>query len=169
MTASSFNFIVLTIHLSFILHSSHGFEVMQPQHRTVNSDGSASISCEHTANITSVEDVQLSAIAPTGRRTILCQKGMENCKNIIMHQENLNKFLFIILNIGPEAMDMKYECEFTVKKDDLDYTTTGAPTILLPASGSAKMDYNWSAGSDAHLQLHHHLLLHQTTGQQQRS
>nr|XP_046260801.1 uncharacterized protein LOC124067476 isoform X1 [Scatophagus argus] len=132
MTASSFNFIVLTIHLSFILHSSHGFEVMQPQHRTVNSDGSASISCEHTANITSVEDVQLSAIAPTGRRTILCQKGMENCKNIIMHQENLNKFLFIILNIGPEAMDMKYECEFTVKKDDLDYTTTGAPTILLP-------------------------------------
>ncbi|XP_041806627.1 uncharacterized protein LOC121616071 isoform X2 [Chelmon rostratus] len=71
------------------------------------------------------------------RRTLLCQKGMNDCKNIIMHEENSNKCLFIILNIGPEALNMKYECEFTVKKDDLDYTETGTPTILLPGEKEA--------------------------------
>ena len=29
-------------------------------------------------------------------------------------------------------MSMKYECEFTVKENDLDHTETGTPTILLP-------------------------------------
>ncbi|XP_041806629.1 uncharacterized protein LOC121616071 isoform X3 [Chelmon rostratus] len=139
MRACSFNIIIFTMYLNFILYPTHGFEVIQPQNRTVNSDGVASISCEHTANVTSVEDVQLNSISLTGkpRRTLLCQKGMNDCKNIIMHEENSNKCLFIILNIGPEALNMKYECEFTVKKDDLDYTETGTPTILLPGEKEA--------------------------------
>lgn len=87
-------------------------------------------------------------LGPSGRRTLsnkslfifrtgtqkklLCQKGKDDCENIIMHLENPNKCLFIILNIGPEAMKMKYQCEFTVKENGLDRTETGAPTTLLP-------------------------------------
>lgn len=114
--------------------SSAGFEVIQPQNQTVNSDGLASISCEHTANVTSVEDIRLSGSPLTGKPkwSRLCQKGMEYCKNIIMRQETPNKILFIILNIGPEEMKLKYQCEFTVTIDDIDYTETGTPTILLP-------------------------------------
>lgn len=41
---------------------STGFEVIQPDYQTVNSDRLASISCEHTANVTSVEDVRLNGI-----------------------------------------------------------------------------------------------------------
>lgn len=65
-------------------------------------------------------------------RKLLYQKGMKDCKDIIMHLENPNRCLFIILNIGPEAMAMKYECEFTVKVNDLEYTAKGTPTTLLP-------------------------------------
>ncbi|XP_076603631.1 uncharacterized protein LOC143330758 isoform X2 [Chaetodon auriga] len=133
MTACSFDiFIIFTIYLGFILHPSHGFEVIQPQFRTVNSDGLATISCEHTANVTSVADVRLNGISLTDKPDPLCQKGMTECKNIIMHQETPNKCLFIILNIGQEAMNIKYECEFTVKKGDIDYTERGTPTTLLP-------------------------------------
>ncbi|XP_044073804.1 junction-mediating and -regulatory protein-like isoform X2 [Siniperca chuatsi] len=98
MTACSFNiFIIFTIYLSFIFHPSHGFEVIQPRNRTVNPDGSVSISCEHTANTNSVIDVRLYGIYR-----------------------------------GSEAMNSTYQCEFTVKKDDLDSTKSGNPTILLP-------------------------------------
>lgn len=65
-------------------------------------------------------------------RKLLYQKGMKDCKDIIMHLENPNRCLFIILNVGPEAMAMKYECEFTVKVNDLEYTAKGTPTTLLP-------------------------------------
>ncbi len=44
-------------------HSS-GFEVIQPQNRTVNPDGSVTISCEHTENVSSVEDVRLNVMSP---------------------------------------------------------------------------------------------------------
>ncbi|XP_044073802.1 protein cappuccino-like isoform X1 [Siniperca chuatsi] len=132
MTACSFNiFIIFTIYLSFIFHPSHGFEVIQPRNRTVNPDGSVSISCEHTANTNSVIDVRLYGIYRTDK-TVLCQKGMINCSNIVMHQENPKKWHFIILNSGSEAMNSTYQCEFTVKKDDLDSTKSGNPTILLP-------------------------------------
>lgn len=131
MTACIFNtFLIFTTYLNFIFHTSHGFEVIQPKSRTINPDGSVSISCEHTANVSSVEDVRLNAIPITGNPSLLCQKKQKDCKNITMHEENPKKWLFIILNIGPEAMNMKYECEFTVKKDDIDFTKTGAPTVL---------------------------------------
>ncbi len=57
---------------------------------------------------------------------------MKDCENITMHLERPNKYLFIIYNIGSEAMNMKYQCEFTIKKGDLDYTVKGTPTMLLP-------------------------------------
>ncbi|XP_051260453.1 uncharacterized protein LOC127365919 [Dicentrarchus labrax] len=142
MTAQArhFNiFISCTIYLSFTFRKSHGFEVIQPQNQTVNSDGSASISCEHTANGTIV-DVRLIGISLGDKpiQTILCQKGMDACDKIIMHQENPKKFLFILLNIGPVEMNKKYECEFTVKCDnDVDYTSTGRQTELLPGQKEA--------------------------------
>ncbi|XP_037644813.1 uncharacterized protein LOC119499732 [Sebastes umbrosus] len=136
MTAYSFNiFIIFVIHLSFIFHRSHGghFEVIQPQNRTVNQNGSASISCEHTADVTnSVKDVRLNGISLTDKPRLLCQMEKKDCKNITMHQESLQKWLFIILNIGPEAMKMTYQCEFTVKIGDIDHDVKGKPTILLP-------------------------------------
>ncbi|KAK1902776.1 Complement receptor type 2 [Dissostichus eleginoides] len=129
MTACSF-FIIFTIYLTFIFHPSHGFEVIQPQNLTVNL--SATISCEHNANVKSVKDVRLNTISQTDKSTMLCQKGMKECKDIIMLQKNPNKWLFILLNIEPEAMKMKYECEFTVEERGLDKTKSGDATILLP-------------------------------------
>lgn len=132
MTFHLYNiFIIFTIHLTLIFYTNHGFEVMQPQQQTVNPDRSASISCEHTANVSSVEDVRLNSISLTGKSSTLCQKGMDDCKNIIMHQENPTKYIFIILNIRPEAMNLTYECEVTMKEKDLDYTEKGTPTRLL--------------------------------------
>ncbi|XP_033966317.1 uncharacterized protein [Pseudochaenichthys georgianus] len=127
-TACSF-FIIFTIYLAFIFHPSHGFGVIQPQNLTVTP--SATISCEHNANVKSVKDVRLNAISQTDPSTMLCQKGMEDCKDIIMLQKDPNKWLFILLNIGPEAMKMKYECEFTVEEGGLDKTELGDATILL--------------------------------------
>lgn len=60
-----------------------------------------------------------------------------------MHPKNSNKCLFIILNIGPEAMAMTYQCEFTVKKDDLYYTEKGIPTILLPGMFNSLEDLQY--------------------------
>ncbi|KAK9537259.1 hypothetical protein VZT92_004892 [Zoarces viviparus] len=138
MTSCSFNiFIVFTIYLSFIFHRSNGFEVIQPENRTVNPDGLASISCEHTAKVNSVEDVRLNVISLTDKPKPLCQKGVKDCRNIIMHQENPHKWLFIMLNIGPEAMTKKYECQFTVRTDDLDHTAKGTPTKLLAGQKEA--------------------------------
>ncbi|KAM8855027.1 uncharacterized protein AB9W97_020108 isoform 1-T1 [Spinachia spinachia] len=130
-------FIICTIPLGLILQRSYGFKVIQPQNGTVNPDGSASISCEHTANVSSVKDVRLNALSVTDKATLLCQKGRRDCKNIAMLQENPQKWLFILLHIGPEAMSVKYECEFTVKEDELDLTKTGTPTELLPSQKEA--------------------------------
>ncbi|KAM8855028.1 uncharacterized protein AB9W97_020108 isoform 2-T2 [Spinachia spinachia] len=104
-------FIICTIPLGLILQRSYGFKVIQPQNGTVNPDGSASISCEHTANVSSVKDVRLNALSVTDKATLLCQKGRRDCKNIAMLQENPQKWLFILLHIGPEAMSVKYECQ----------------------------------------------------------
>ncbi|XP_049905454.1 uncharacterized protein LOC126393363 isoform X1 [Epinephelus moara] len=133
MTAHSFNiFIVFTLCLSFSFHPSHGFEVFQPKSRAVNPDGSTSVSCEHNANVTSVKDVRLNAILTTYKPRLLCQKGKKDCKNIIMHQVNLKRWLFILLDVGPEAMKITYQCEFTVIIDELEHTKEGTPTRLLP-------------------------------------
>ncbi|XP_038577241.1 uncharacterized protein LOC119904541 [Micropterus salmoides] len=132
MTACSFK--ILTVYLSFIFifHRSHGFKVIQPRNQTVNPDGSVFISCEHDAKDSSVQDVRLNRKPVKDRPKMLCQKGMEKCEDIIMHEENQYKWLFIMLNVGQEAMNTEYECEFTVKKGNLDYTEKGTPTVLLP-------------------------------------
>ncbi|KAL3055833.1 hypothetical protein OYC64_018518 [Pagothenia borchgrevinki] len=62
---------------------------------------------------------------------MLCQKGMKECKDVIMLPQNTNKWLFILFNLGPEAMKMKYECEFTVEEGVLDKTESGKVTTLL--------------------------------------
>ncbi|XP_040912323.1 uncharacterized protein LOC121193954 isoform X2 [Toxotes jaculatrix] len=130
MTAGSVNIFILiifTVYLSFIFHTSYGFEVIQPELQTMNQDGSAFISCEHTANVSSVEDVRLYTISP---KTLLCQKGMDRCENVVMYSESPERYLFIMLNISSEAMDMAYQCEFTLKEDRLLSTKTGKPTRL---------------------------------------
>ncbi|XP_068590246.1 uncharacterized protein si:ch211-67e16.3 isoform X2 [Cebidichthys violaceus] len=68
---------------------------------------------------------------------MLCQKGKKNCKNIAMYEENPKKWLFIMLNVGPEAMTKKYQCEFTVTTYNLDSTGRGTPTELLPGQKEA--------------------------------
>ncbi|AWP13662.1 Hypothetical protein SMAX5B_003062 [Scophthalmus maximus] len=123
----------------FIFHLSHGFEVKQPRYRTVNPDASASISCEHTANVTSVVDVRLYSLRDS-RSLLLCQKGMNDCGNVIMRLVSPNECLFILVNVGPEAMNVTYECEFTVNKDHLDYTERGKPTRLLPGTGQKETE-----------------------------
>ena len=72
---------------------------------------------------------------------MLCQKGQKKyCKNIVMYPENRNKYLFIILNIEEEAMNILYECEITVEKENLDFTERGTPTRLLPGQFSPVND-----------------------------
>lgn len=56
---------------------------------------------------------------------------MKDCDGVIMHEDSPNRCLFIMLNVGPQAMTLKYECEFTIKVDDVDYTKKGTPTILI--------------------------------------
>ncbi|XP_034431053.1 uncharacterized protein LOC117755390 isoform X1 [Hippoglossus hippoglossus] len=107
------------------------FVVTQPRYRTVNLDGWAAISCEHNAPVTSILDVRLNRVSE-GRNEMLCQKGKNDCENIVMYPQNPNKCLFILLKLGPEDMDATYQCEFTVKKDGIDKTRTGTPTRLRP-------------------------------------
>ncbi|XP_026151644.1 uncharacterized protein LOC113123649 isoform X2 [Mastacembelus armatus] len=138
MRSSSFNIFIYTVFLGFIFQLSHGFEVIQPQNRTVSPDGLASISCEHTAYGKSVQDVRLNLLPSSrnSKKTILCQKGKNECKNIFMHMENSTKYLFILFNTGPEAMDVLYECEVTVGDGDVHHTEKGRPTKLLPGNNS---------------------------------
>ncbi|XP_062257826.1 uncharacterized protein LOC133966815 [Platichthys flesus] len=138
MIVNVFIIFISTVYLS--CHQSLGspsqwsyFNVTQPEYQTVNQDGSASISCEHDAPVqsSSILDVRLNRVSE-GRTSMLCQKGMEDCENIVMYPQYPNKCLFILLNLGPEDMDAKYQCEFTVKKDDIDKTKKGNPTRLRP-------------------------------------
>ncbi|XP_026231457.1 uncharacterized protein LOC113172679 [Anabas testudineus] len=137
MTASGFN-IIFTVYLSFLFHLSHGFQVIQPQNRSVNSDGVATITCEFAAEeeISSVQDVRLYRISQSdNKRTLLCQKGKKNCSNVFMHLKNVTnpkKWLFILWDLGPKDVNMLCECEFTVNdKNDIHKTTRGTPTRLL--------------------------------------
>ncbi|KAK2840246.1 hypothetical protein Q5P01_013986 [Channa striata] len=132
MTASSFS-IIITIYLSVSFHLSYGFKVIQPENRTVDPDGLVSISCEHNANVTSVTDVRLSSVSKKdGKKTLLCQKEKPDCENTLMLSNNPQKWLFILLNVGPEAiMNMVYECEFTLNENNLHETKKGQPTKLL--------------------------------------
>lgn len=80
-----------------------------------------------------ISNISLSTLRPDkSEPSLLCQKGMKDCKNITMYQENHNKWLFVMLNIGQEAMNMAYQCEFTVETNNIYEYETGTPTILLP-------------------------------------
>ncbi|XP_059198342.1 uncharacterized protein LOC131978650 [Centropristis striata] len=140
MMAGSFNiFIISTVCLSFIVPASHGFQVIQPPTRTVNPDGSATISCELAGDVSSLQDVRLnSLISPTDNPRLLCQKGKRFCPNVTMYEESPNKWIFVLLHIGPEALNMKYQCEFSVTQHDLDEKKTGTTlTTLLPGEKGA--------------------------------
>ncbi|CAK6967629.1 uncharacterized protein LOC122992283 [Scomber scombrus] len=147
MTAYTFNIIILTISLGSLLCPSHGVDtwmVFQPSTQTVNPDGSATISCEHNAINGSVEDIRLNNVigvtaTDNSRRSVLCQRGQKHCENIVMYQDRHNKSIFILLNIEEEAMNMLYECEFTLTKEELDYTKRGEPTRLLPAPANSNL------------------------------
>ncbi|KAM4559117.1 uncharacterized protein PAE49_013631 isoform 2-T2 [Odontesthes bonariensis] len=133
MTFYIFNaFIVSTVCQSFIFQPSDAksvFDVIQPPRQTVNPDRSASISCEHTSRYGVVRDVRLYAVSQTDE-SLLCQKGMPSCNNVSMYEESPNKYFFILLNIGPEAMNLTYKCQISMEINDVDHTEKGKPTEL---------------------------------------
>ncbi|XP_030614651.1 uncharacterized protein LOC115801085 [Archocentrus centrarchus] len=131
MIRSSYNTVFIYLYVSIVFNPSHGFDVNQPQNKIINPDKTVSISCEHTADPNSVLDVRLNKVR--ANRSLLCQKGMDNCKNIIMYNEtsDQDKWIFILFNLGPDAMTFEYECEVTAKENDIDNTKRGTPTKLL--------------------------------------
>jgi len=50
-----------------------------------------------------------------------------------MYEESPNKYLFILLNIGPEAMELTYMCQISMEINDVDLTENGEPTKLQEA------------------------------------
>ncbi|XP_008300697.1 uncharacterized protein LOC103372761 [Stegastes partitus] len=128
MTFSSF-FIIFMVHLGVVFNQR--FQVTQPEHRTVNPDKTAFISCEHHAQVYELLDVRLNSKTTPTDRTMLCQKGMTSCENMFMIEESENKFTFILLNIGPEALNVTYECEFSLNIEEIHHMERGTPTRLL--------------------------------------
>ncbi|MEQ2295935.1 hypothetical protein AMECASPLE_019731 [Ameca splendens] len=98
------------------------FTVIQRQNQT------ASISCEHDAEGFPVQDVQLYGIPQTGQEVMLCRKGQDFCGNIAKYPHNPRKFVFILLNVGPE--DFTYQCAITVAVGNTHYTERGTPIKL---------------------------------------
>ncbi|KAF6723330.1 hypothetical protein FQA47_020611 [Oryzias melastigma] len=119
---------VLTV--IFIAQMSHGYKVTQSVFQNIYPNQSAIIVCEHSAQSGRVEDFRLNSVCGT-KTTILCQKGSSNCGNIF-YQTPLNKVVFLLFNIGEEAMQVSYQCEFTLEINDLFLTETGEPIKLQP-------------------------------------
>ncbi|KAI9534529.1 hypothetical protein NQZ68_012762 [Dissostichus eleginoides] len=69
---------------------------------------------------------------------------MKDCKDIIMHRKDTKKWLFILFNIGPEAMKMKYECEFTVEEGVLDNSESGKEVTCAPPPPSSPPSHSLS-------------------------
>ncbi|XP_071757552.2 uncharacterized protein LOC139913437 isoform X2 [Centroberyx gerrardi] len=128
--------IILIITACLVLDPTDGFEVIQPGNQTVNRNVSASVRCEHTEDHRIIEDVRLNRLSVEGR-SIACRWGVIACPNIIGYKENLNTYVFILLNVGAEDMTCTYECEVTAKKGDLYETRRGTPTRLLPGPNEA--------------------------------
>ncbi|MED6288270.1 hypothetical protein CHARACLAT_024953 [Characodon lateralis] len=61
---------------------------------------------------------------------MLCQKGQDFCRNIAKYPHNSHKFVFILLNVGPEAMNFTYQCAITVVVGNTFYTERGTPIKL---------------------------------------
>ncbi|XP_074551572.1 uncharacterized protein LOC141808768 isoform X2 [Halichoeres trimaculatus] len=117
-----------------VLFCFTGYKVFQPQNRTINPDGSVIISCEHNATDASVIDARLSSVEDSSRKkTLLCQIGKPGCENIVIYNASPTKYLFILLNNRPEAFSLGYQCEFTLKINDIHLTKVGGQTQLLPA------------------------------------
>lgn len=154
MATNKLHIFTIVFAASFTLHPGHGFQVIQPHNQTVNADGTASITCQHTANVSRVEDVQLNSLPLTGKLShrLLCQKGMKDCEGVVLHEDGPNTYLFIILNVGPQAMNLKYECEFTIKVNDVDYTKKGTPTILIAGEREA-CEHRPTCPAQSHLLL----------------
>ncbi|XP_011488288.1 uncharacterized protein LOC105356863 [Oryzias latipes] len=112
----------------FIAHMSHGFVVIQSLLYNVYPNQSAIIGCEHTGQSGNVEDFRLYSISGNNKK-LLCQKGSSNCANVF-YQASLNKTVFLLVNIGEEAMQLSYQCEFTLSHGGLFYTATGKPSKL---------------------------------------
>ncbi|XP_038157356.1 uncharacterized protein LOC119794080 isoform X2 [Cyprinodon tularosa] len=123
-------FIFVLIFLMPTVIMSKGFKVIQPPFQDVNTDKTASISCEHDAENFNLRDVRLNLKKPTGTSK-LCQKGMPSCPNIIQQQKTDRHYVFTLKNVGLEQMKFTYECEITLEINDLDLTATGEPTQLL--------------------------------------
>ncbi|XP_047227303.1 uncharacterized protein LOC124871785 isoform X2 [Girardinichthys multiradiatus] len=122
----------ITVTIENVDHTERGtptklkpdFAVIQHQFQT------ASISCEHDAEGFPVKDVQLYRIPQTGQEVMLCRKGQDFCRDIDKYPHNPRKFVFILLNVGPEAMDFTYQCAITVAVGNTDYTERGTPIKL---------------------------------------
>lgn len=67
-----------------------------------------------------------------GQSSVLCQKGQKQCNNIFMYKDAKvpSKYVFIVYNIGPEAMAITYQCEFTAEIKNLHETKKAHPTAL---------------------------------------
>lgn len=65
-------------------------------------------------------------------RKMLCQTESEACHNIIVLKDAPFKYIFILLNAGPEGWTSKYECEWSAtNKDGTDKTVTSAANKLI--------------------------------------
>ncbi|KAM9709700.1 uncharacterized protein ACNS7B_023911 [Menidia menidia] len=104
---------------------SPGFQVIQPPRRTLNADRSASISCKHTAPGGRVRDVRLYS-----RGELLCQRGQSRCNDTLLYQESADSFVFVLLNLGPEAAGRTFHCQLTLEIDHVDFTQRGEGTTL---------------------------------------
>ncbi|CAJ1079016.1 uncharacterized protein LOC117819767 [Xyrichtys novacula] len=69
---------------------------------------------------------------------MLCQKNQTDCKDIVMYFKNASEWLFILFNIRPEAFNLTYGCEFTLKINDQHRTKKGTPTTLIQAQKQAE-------------------------------
>ncbi|XP_005753545.1 uncharacterized protein LOC102196432 [Pundamilia nyererei] len=129
MILSSFKSFFIYYYLSSLFYPSNGFEVIQPQNKTNNPD-TVFISCTFTANTGTIVDVRLNKVLP--EKKMLCQTESEACHNIIVLKDAPFKYIFILLNAGPEAWTSKYECEWSAtNKDGTDKTVTTAANKLI--------------------------------------
>ncbi|RVE57784.1 hypothetical protein OJAV_G00202810 [Oryzias javanicus] len=141
----------------FIAQMSHGYKVTQSLFQNFYPNQSAIIVCEHSAQSERVEDFRLHSVSGTNK-TILCQKGSPNCKNIF-YQALSKKVIFLLLNIGEEAMQVSYQCEFILQINQLYSSSFGEPIKLQPAQKETRRE---SAMSPPPLSPSHPPLPHKT-------
>ncbi|CAN9498571.1 unnamed protein product [Ophioblennius macclurei] len=100
--------IILAAYLSLVLRLNHGSQVVQ----TVDLVKVLSVSCQHTAQNGSVQDVKLNRISPGG----VSEKISKGARNCIKLPPEGDKQVFLLLDGGPEAMSSEYQCEVWVRE-----------------------------------------------------